>query len=119
MKYMLLVYGAEDAWTEQERADCMEQSTELSHELHRDGKYLDASPLQPIAMATSVRVRQGKRLITDGPFAETHEQLAGYYLVEVADLDEAIDIAERIPGATKGTVEIRPIHVLENLPDKQ
>ena len=117
MKYMLLVYGAEDAWTDQERADCMTESTQLSHELHQNGKYLGASPLQPVAMATSVRVRQGKRLITDGPFAETHEQLAGYYLVEVADLNEAIEIAGRIPGATKGTVEIRPIHVLENLPE--
>lgn len=116
MKYMLLVYGAEDAWTEEERAECMQASTELCHELSAKGKYLGASPLHPVALATSVRVRQGKRLITDGPFAETTEQLGGYYLIDVANLDEAIAFASRIPPATKGTVEIRPVFELENLP---
>lgn len=116
MKYLLLVYGAEDAWTEQERTDCMEKSTELCHQLQSKGQFLGASPLQPVATATSIRIRTGKRLITDGPFAETQEQLGGYYLIDVPNLDEAIDIASRIPGASKGTVEIRPLHELPDLP---
>ena len=116
MKYMLLVYGAESAWTEQERADCMAESTQLSHELHQRGQYLGASPLHPISTATCIRIREGKRLITDGPFAETREQLGGYYLIDVKNLDEAIDIAGRIPGATRGTVEIRPVFELPDLP---
>lgn len=116
MKYMLLIYSNEDAWTEEERAKCMAESTELCHELGAKGQYLGASPLHPVAMATSVRVRDGKRVITDGPFAETTEQLGGYYLIDVENLDEAIAIAARLPPATKGTVEIRPILELENLP---
>lgn len=116
MKYLLLVYGDEQAWTEQERNDCMDESIRLCHELYRGGQYLGASPLQPVATATSIKVREGRRLITDGPFAETHEQLGGYFLVDAADLDEAIAIAGRIPAATKGTVEIRPLVELEGLP---
>jgi hypothetical protein len=116
MKYMLLIYGAESAWTEQERQDCMQDSTQLCHELKARGQYIAASPLHPVASATSVRFRQGKRLITDGPFAETHEQLGGYYIVEADHLDQAIEIASRIPGVSKGTVEIRPIYELPNLP---
>lgn len=116
MKYLLLIYGAEDAWTEQERVDCMEKSTELCKQLKANGQYLGASPLQPVATATSIRIRTGKRLITDGPFAETQEQLGGYYLIEAANLDDAIDIASRIPAASKGTVEIRPLHELPDLP---
>ncbi len=116
MKYMLLIYGAESAWSEQERQDCMQESTELCHDLNAKGQFIAASPLHPVALATSVRFREGKRLITDGPFAETHEQLGGYYIVEAAHLDEAIEIASRIPGVHKGTVEIRPIYELANLP---
>lgn len=116
MKYLLLVYGDENAWTEQERAECMQESKRLCLDLHRKGQYLSASPLQPVSMATSVKVREGKRLITDGPFAETHEQLGGYFLVESNDLDEAIAIASRIPAVAKGTVEIRPLFELEGLP---
>ena len=118
MKYMLLIYGAEDAWTEEERARCMSDSTELCHDLAAKGQYLGASPLHPVATATSVQVRDGKRLVTDGPFAETTEQLGGYYVIDVTDLDEAIAVAGRIPGAKKGTVEIRPIFELPNLPQK-
>lgn len=117
MKYMLLIYGAEDAWTERERADCMAESTGLCHELNAKGQFLGASPLHPVSTATSVRVRDGKRLVTDGPFAETTEQLGGYYLIDVADLDEAIVVAGRIPGAKKGAVEIRPVFELEGLPE--
>src|SRR5262245_12865341 len=109
MKYMLLVYTNEGAWTEGEREKCYAESTQLTHELHAKGQYLGASPLHPVATATSVRVRDGKRLVTDGPFAETHEQLGGFYLVEARDLDEAIGIAARIPGARKGTIEVRPV----------
>ena len=117
MKYMLLVYGAESAWTEEERAACMEESAGLCHELSAKRQYVAASPLHSVNVATSVRVRDGKRLVTDGPFAETTEQLGGYYIVDVEDLDDAIAIAARIPGAQKGTVEIRPVFELDNLPD--
>jgi hypothetical protein len=116
MKYMLLVYGAEDTYTDDERAACMEESAQLCHELASKGQYLASSPLQPVAMATSVRVRDGKRQVTDGPFAETTEQLGGYYVIDVPNLDEAIAFASRIPPAKKGTIEIRPIFPLDNLP---
>jgi hypothetical protein len=117
MKYMLLIYGNENAWTDSERQDCYQESTQLTHELNAQGKYLGASPLQSVATATSVRVRNGKRLVTDGPFAETHEQLGGFFMIEAADLDEAIGIAARIPGARKGTVEVRPVVELQDLPN--
>ncbi len=117
MKYMLLIYADEKVWTDSEREQCYKDSTDLTHELKAGGRYLGASPLQSVATATSVQVRNGKRLITDGPFAETREQLGGYFLVEAKDLDEAIGIAARIPGAKKGTVEIRPMVELPNLPE--
>jgi hypothetical protein len=116
VKYMLLIYGAEDAWTDEERKACYEESTKLTHDLHAKGQYLGASPLHPVATATSVRIRDGKRLVTDGPFAETREQLGGFYLIEARDLDEALGIAARVPGAKKGTVEVRPVLELQNLP---
>lgn len=117
MKYMLLIYADENAWTEPERQLCYGESTELAHHLKEKGQYISASPLQPVATATSVRVREGKRVIHDGPFAETREQLGGYFMVEARDLDEAIAIAARIPGARKGTVEIRPVVEIPNLPE--
>jgi hypothetical protein len=116
MKYMLLVYMGENAMSEAEREQCYKDSTQLTHELHKNGKYLAANPLQPVASATSVRIRDGKRHVTDGPFAETREQLGGYFLIDAKDLDEAIGIAARIPGARKGTVEIRPVLELPGLP---
>ena len=116
MKYMLLVYGAEEAWTEEERAQCMTDSTKLCHELAAQGRFFGASPLHSVRTATCVRVRNSHRFTTDGPFAETTEQLGGYFLIEAANLDEAIAIAGRIPGARKGTVEIRPIFELSGLP---
>jgi hypothetical protein len=116
MKYMLLIYSDENAWTDSEREHCYAESTQLTHELNAKGQYLAAAPLQPVALATSVRVRAGRRQVTDGPFAETREQLGGYYLVEAEDLNEAINIAGRIPAASKGTVEIRPVLELPNLP---
>ena len=117
MKYMLLVYGNERAWDEAGREGCYEESAKLARDLQADGKYVAASPLHPVATATSVRVREGKRFVTDGPFAETHEQLGGYYIVDAENLDEAIDIAGRIPGGRVGTVEIRPILEISGLPE--
>jgi hypothetical protein len=116
MKYMLLIYGDEAVWTDFEREQCYGESTQLAHQLQSKGLYVAASPLQPIATATSVQVRNGKRLVTDGPFAETREQLGGYFMIEAKDLDEAISIAGQIPGARKGTVEIRPVLEIPNLP---
>jgi len=106
---MLLIYMDEQAMSEAERASCYVESTELAHDLHAGGRYLSANPLHPVATATSVRVREGRSLVTDGPFAETREQLGGYFLIEAADLDEAIAVARRIPGARYGTVEVRPV----------
>jgi len=116
MKYMLLIYADEQVWTDGERQQCYVESTELAHALSAKGQYLAANPLQSVTTATSVQVRQGKRLVTDGPFAETREQLGGYFLVEAKNLDEAIEIAGRIPAARKGTVEIRPLVEIPNLP---
>ena len=116
MKYMLLIYGDEHALSETERQDCYVESTKLANDIHSKGQYLAANPLQPTAMATSVRMRDGKRLVTDGPFAETREQLGGYFLVEAKNLDEAIAIAARIPMARKGTVEVRPVMEIPGLP---
>jgi hypothetical protein len=116
MKYMLLVYMDENAMNQTEREVCYVESTQLCHDLTAKGQYLAASPLHPVATATSVRVRDGKRLVTDGPFAETREQLGGYYLINARDLDEAIAIAARIPPASKGTVEIRPVMEIPGLP---
>ncbi len=116
MKYMLLIYSDENAWTDSEREHCYQESTELTHELHSRGQYISASPLEPVSAATSIRVRNGKRMVTDGPFAETREQLGGYFMIEARDLDTAIGIAARIPAARKGTVEIRPVMELAGLP---
>lgn len=109
MRYMLLIYLEENALSQAEREHCYVESTQLAHELESNGQFLATAPLQPTSTATSVRVREGKRLVTDGPFTETREQLGGYYLINVQNLDEAISIAARIPGARHGTVEIRPL----------
>ena len=116
MKYMLLIYLDEQALNETERQECYAESTQLAHQIRASGQYLAANPLQPTSMATSVRVRNGKRLVTDGPFAETREQLGGYFLIEANNLDEAIGVAARIPMARKGTVEIRPVIEITGLP---
>jgi len=116
MKYMLLVYLDEKALSEGEREHCYVESAQLAQDLNSSGKYLSAGPLHPVAMATSVRVRNGKRLVTDGPFAETREQLGGYYLIDARDLDDAMSIAERVPVAKVGTIEIRPLLEIPGLP---
>src|SRR5579862_7926633 len=106
MKYMLLIYMTDDAMNDAEREACVKDSTQLAHDLHAGGNYLACNPLQPTSIATSVRVRNGKPIVTDGPFAETREHLGGYFLIDAPNLDEAIRIAARIPAARKGTVEI-------------
>ena len=112
MKYMLLIYHDEPSWdalTEAERQQIYLEYRKLRGELEARGTFLNGSQLQPITTATTVRVRDGKELITDGPFAETHEQLGGYFLIEAKDLDEATSIAARIPSARTGTIEVRPL----------
>ena len=117
MKYMLLVYMDENAMTDDERLHCYVESAQLTHDLNAKGQYVAAGPLHPVSTATSVRVREGKRLVTDGPFAETREQLGGFYIVEAKDLDEALAIAEKIPPAKYGTIEIRPLMEIPGLPE--
>jgi hypothetical protein len=116
MKYMLLVYLKENALNENEREHCYQESLQLVEQIKSNGQYLAAAPLHPTSTATSVRIREGKQLVTDGPFAETREQLGGYYLIDVDDLDQAIAIAGKIPGARVGTVEVRPVIELPALP---
>ncbi len=110
MKYMLLIYKEEKTHrSEQEQEECRKEAVELADELRSKGQYVAANPLQPVAVATSIRVNDGKRIVTDGPFAETREQLGGYFLIETKNLDEAIAVAKQIPMAGKGTVEVRPV----------
>ena len=116
MRYMLLIYLDEQALDDAERERCYHESAQLAHQLDAAGQYLAAAPLEPTATATSVRVRDGKRVVTDGPFAETKEQLGGYFLIEARDLDEAIAIAARIPMARRGTIEVRPVIHIADLP---
>ena len=120
MKYMLLVHHDEASFRkrpEAERLGLLQESVQLSQQLHANGKYLAAAPLHPSQETTCVRVRDGQSVVTDGPFAETREQLGGYFLVNAKDLDEAISIAARIPGARIGTVEIRRVTEVAGLPD--
>ena len=112
MKYMLLIYHEEQSWegvTEAERQQVYAEYQTLIGELASRGQFVSGSELQPVSTATTVRVRDGKEMITDGPFAETHEQLGGYFLIEAENLDQATSIAARIPSAKTGTVEIRPL----------
>jgi len=111
------IHVDEQVLSEQERAECYVKSAALTQDLNASGNYVAAGPLHPTSTATSVRVRDGKRMVTDGPFAETREQLGGYYVIEAKDLDEAMAIAERIPVATVGTIEIRPLLEIPGLPD--
>lgn len=115
MKYILLIHH-EEALDEDERKHLLEESVQLANQLHAKGRYLDAAPLQPTSATISVKVRDGKRLVIDGPFAETREQIGGYFLIDAKDLDEAIEIAGRIPAARIGTVEVRPVREVEGLP---
>jgi hypothetical protein len=119
MKYLLLVHHEEEAFgkiPESSRKEMLAESIRLCHQLDAKGQYVHASPLQPTSTATLIRVRDGKRTVTDGPFIETREQLAGYFLIDAKDLDDAIGIAGRVPGARIGTVEVRPLREVTGLP---
>jgi hypothetical protein len=116
MQYMLLIYFDENALTEKQRADCYEDSAGYARQLHAAGKYVAAAPLHPTSTAKSLRFCDGSPLITDGPFAETREQLGGFFLVEARDRNEALEIAGRIPASRWGTVEIRPVIEVSSLP---
>jgi hypothetical protein len=112
MKYLLLICGEENAWAtmaDGDRQQLMADFRQFTRDIQDNGQYVSGSQLQPSTAATSVRVRDGKRLVTDGPFAETREQLGGYYIVDVKHLDEAIALAARIPSVRTGTVEVRPL----------
>lgn len=121
MKYLLLVHHNEDAFNktpEDRRKEMLAESIQLCHQLAKKGQYIHASPLQPEATGTIVQVRDSKTIITDGPFMETKEQLAGYFLVDAKDQEEAIEIGKRIPGARIGTVELRPVVEISGLPNE-
>lgn len=117
MKYLVLLYAEDGAWPPDEHRVALQQSIDLCHELHANGQYLGAAPLQPRSTGAYVRVRDGKPIVQDGPFTEAKEHVGGYFLIDVESLDEAIDIATRIPGATRGTAEIRPILEVTGLPE--
>jgi hypothetical protein len=121
MKFMLLVHHDEDAFgkmSEAKRKELLTESVQLTHQLHANRQYLSASPLHPAGTSVIVRVREGKSLVTDGPFIETREQIAGYFLVDAKDLSEAVRIATRVPGARIGTVEVRPLIEITGLPNE-
>ena len=121
MKYMLLVHHDEESFgkrSEAERKSLIQESVQLAQQLHASGQYLGAAPLHPSSETTCVRVRDGKPTVTDGPFAETREQIGGYFLIKAKNLDEAISIAGRIPGARIGTVEIRRVTEVAGLPEQ-
>lgn len=112
MQYLLLIYVSEAAQAKMSPADgakMHQEYFEFTKSIRGSGHLKGGDALKPATTATSVRVREGKTLVTDGPFAETREQLGGYYLVEAKDLDEATAIAARIPGAKHGTIEVRPV----------
>ena len=119
MQYMLLVHHDENVFTKMDETiqqQLLDESIQLTHQLNASGQYVSASPLHPAATASVVRVRGGRETVTDGPFAETKEQLAGYFLINARDLNEAVRIATRIPGARIGTVEVRAVKEVAGLP---
>jgi hypothetical protein len=112
MRYLLMIYNREADWaalSEEEKGKLYHDYMTFTEDIRKSGHYVGGNPLQPTSTATTVRVRDGKSVSTDGPFAETREQLGGYYLVEARDLDEATALAARIPGARMGSIEVRPI----------
>ena len=116
MQYLMLIYDSEAGWEKMSPADqgkMYEEYGKFSSEVKAAGKYVAGHQLKPVATATTVRVRDGKRVTTDGPFAETKEQLGGFYMIDAKDLDEAIAIAAKIPSAKYGSIEVRPIVVRE------
>jgi hypothetical protein len=116
MQYLLLIYDSENVWNdmpEEERGKLFAEYGEFTQSIIKSGNFKSGEALEPVAKATTLRVRNGKRLTTDGPFAETKEQLGGYYLVDAKDLDEALSIAARIPSARIGSIEVRPVMVFD------
>lgn len=114
MQYILLIYGDEKAGAAMSEAEIkaeMDAYNAFGEMVTKRGAMVSGEALHPTQAATTVRVRNGKTLTTDGPFAETHEQLGGYYVVNAKDLDEAVEIASKLPGATKGSIEVRPLVV--------
>ncbi len=119
MKYLLLCYDDEQGWgklAESDQQKTLTQVCTVLDDMRANGQYRSVARLQPTASAKSVRVRNGQTLVTDGPFAETREQLGGYFLIDAANLDEAIRIAGRLPGSPRHTIEIRPVMELAGLP---
>jgi hypothetical protein len=117
MQYMLLIYGDESSWgnrSEEERGQMMQAYGDFTQELQDSGAMIAGDALQPTQTATTVRVQNDETLTTDGPFAETKEQLGGYYLIEASSLDEALEWAAKLPGARHGSVEVRPVMVFED-----
>lgn len=112
MKYLCLVYSEEATLHTQPDSPRDEECLAYAQSVQESGRMIAAEALQPVQTATTVRVRNGKSTITDGPFAETKEQLAGFYLVEARDLNEALRVAEKIPAARVGSVEVRPVREL-------
>jgi len=116
MQFMLLIYDDGEIWqgfSEEERNAVMGEYFAFTDQLREAGAYVAADALQPIGTATTVRVRDGEQLLTDGPFAETKEQLGGYYVVDVDSIDEAIQWAAKIPSARFGSIEVRPVMVYD------
>ena len=116
MQYLCLIYGDENAFqgaSQDERNQVMADYSTFTESIEKSGHMVGANALQPTATATTVRVRNGETLVTDGPFAETKEQLGGYYLIEAKDADDALEVAARIPGARHGSIEVRPVMVFE------
>ncbi|HET7113117.1 MAG TPA: YciI family protein [Pyrinomonadaceae bacterium] len=117
MKFMLLIHHVEESEIgEPLRSQLLNESVQYCHELNKNGQYIDAAPLHPSSETISVTVRDGKRLVTDGPFAETREQIGGYFMVEAKNIEEAVEIAGKLPSARIGTVEVRPVRFVEGLP---
>ncbi|GMV50688.1 MAG: hypothetical protein NBKEAIPA_02546 [Nitrospirae bacterium] len=120
MKFILLVHHDEtvfETFSDERKGELLKESIQLCRDLNETGRYLHASPVQPAATAAVVRVREGKPLVTDGPFIETREQMAGYFLIEARDREEAVAIAAQVPGARIGTVEVRPVREVSGLPE--
>jgi hypothetical protein len=119
VQYMLLIYDDEKAWaarSDDDRGETTREYFSLTEELNRAGAFISGSALEPTESATTISVRNGDRLTTDGPFAETKEQLGGYYLIEAPSLDEALEWAAKIPSAQTGRIEVRPLREIPEPP---
>ena len=118
MKYLCLIYGDESRWTGYSKEQAEREYAEymaFTDDVRKSGHMVAGDALQATHTATTVRVRNGKVSTTDGPFAETKEQLGGYYLIEAKDLNDAIQVAARIPGAKNGSIEVRPIQTFDDM----